>query len=56
MKAEEFRSLQLSLGLTNEALAHRMGVRVNSVQRWRRDGCIGTPAVLIHMLAAKDEE
>ena len=52
MKAEEFRLLQSYTGMTNDALAARMGVKVNSVQRWRRDGCDGAPKALIQMLAA----
>lgn len=54
MKAEEFRSLQSITGLTNESLANKMGVKLNSIQRWRRDGCRGAPEILIHMLAAKN--
>ena len=36
MKAEEIKERRMAMSLTQEELAHRLGVRVATVQRWEK--------------------
>ncbi len=57
MTPDEIRDLRLRLGLSQEALARRMGVSMNTVARWeggsrRPSG----PAILLLQRMAKEAE
>jgi DNA-binding transcriptional regulator YiaG len=53
----EFRKIRLSLGLTQEALARRLGVKLETVSRWER-GALMLPKIAqlaIKQVSAEDK-
>ncbi len=57
MTPEEFRELRQRLGLSQEKMARRLDVGLNSVQRWEGGTrkISGPVAILMRMLVAQHE-
>ena len=46
MRAEEIREMRERLGLTQEKLAHVLGVSFGTINRWENSVCIPSPLAM----------
>jgi transcriptional regulator with XRE-family HTH domain len=56
MEGSEIRKLREDLGLTQEAMARRIGIRAITISRWERGQCRPTSEIVLRALEALRSE
>lgn len=56
MGSEEVKQIRARLGLSQEALAHRLGVAFQTVSRWEREICKPSGLALEKLIKLRDKK